>query len=584
MKLLLLCSIFIIGASTAFSQVSFTILEPASISGGYEFTSNGDAPDWGLANLNNPLDAVLDTVVLADDGTPGLNAQGIPFANEACSTVQNDLTGKIALVYRYDGASTNDCYIGTKVLNAENAGAIGVIVVNRAETVFAYGGTLDGPATSIPFAFISKSDGALIRDKIDNGEDVVAFIGNKLGLYDDDAGIVKTNTLVPILGATASQTSLTSTEFGFDLGTKIYNYGVNTQSNIMLTATLTGPGGTYSETVGPYSIPQGDSIDVFTGGTNDLPAFSFATYPDGAYNLNYTVDIGIADESSFDNTLDFTFVISDSLVSYCDMDTLTNLPKPNMFSRSTDADFTACMVYENDKGGRLGAEGIYFSATMAWNSTLALEGEFVTAYLYQWDDVFTDVNDVNFGFTILNPIADGDYYFDANQDSIPVFAPFDEPVQLADDQRYLACIQTWNQELWLGYNNRIEYQRNIDTYLQPQVPTIGGGTTYWVGFGTNRTPAIALKVFDQEELSIQEDKASPFTIYPNPAENLLTIRSINLQNSVLKIVDLSGRLVSQTKISGVQNTIDISSLAPGQYLITINDDKGYKAEQLFTKF
>ena len=275
MKSLGLLTILILGSTSVFSQVSFTILEPASIAGGYAFTHNGDAPDWGLANLNNPADAVLDTVVIAEDGTPGINAQGIPHSNEACSPLTNDLTGKIALVYRYDGASSNDCYIGTKVLNAENAGAIGVIVVNREETVFAYGGTTDGPSTSIPFAFISKSDGALIRDRIDNGEDVVAFIGNKLGLYDDDAGIVKNQTLVSTLGATASQTSLSGSEFGFDIGTKIYNYGVNTQSNIMLTATLDGPGGNYSETVGPFSIPQGDSIDVFTGGTNNIPAFSF---------------------------------------------------------------------------------------------------------------------------------------------------------------------------------------------------------------------------------------------------------------------------------------------------------------------
>ena len=65
----------------------------------------------------------------------------------------------------------------------------------------------------------------------------------------------------------------------------------------------------------------------------------FATYPDGVYNLKYEVDLGIADESSFDNTLEYSFVISDSIVSYCNIDTLTNLPKPNMYSRSVDPVF-----------------------------------------------------------------------------------------------------------------------------------------------------------------------------------------------------------------------------------------------------
>ena len=63
------------------SQISCTIVEPALIAGGYNFTSNGDGTDWGLANLDDPNDAVLDTLMMVEDGTPGLNAQGIPFSN-----------------------------------------------------------------------------------------------------------------------------------------------------------------------------------------------------------------------------------------------------------------------------------------------------------------------------------------------------------------------------------------------------------------------------------------------------------------------------------------------------------------------
>ncbi len=583
MKSLGLLTLLIIGSTSVNAQVSFTILEPASISGGYEFTNNGDAPDWGLANLNNPADAVLDTVVIADDGTPGINAQGIPHANEACSPLVNDLTGKIALVYRYDGSSSNDCYIGTKVLNAQNAGAIGVIVVNREETVFAYGGTTDGPSTNIPFAFISKSDGALIRDKIDNGEDVVAFIGNKLGLYDDDAGIVKNQTLVSTLGATASQTSLSGTEFEFDIGTKIYNYGVNTQSNIMLTATLDGPGGNYSETVGPFTIDQGDSIDVFTGGTNNIPAFSFATYPDGVYNLKYEVDLGIPDESSFDNTLEYSFVIADSIVSYCNIDTLTNLPKPNMYSRSVDPIFSSCMVYRDANASRLGAEGIYFSITTSWDSSLDLEGEFVTAYLFEWDDNFVDVNDANFAFGSLTNIAEGEYYFESGEDSVSVLASFNTPVVFDDNQRYLACVEVWNEDIWLGYNNRIDYNRNIDHYLQPLVPTVSSGTYYWIGFATDMVPAIALKVFDAAELTIDENEELSLSIFPNPARNELNINSANITNGLYKIYDLTGRLLTVSPIAGVTNTIDISNLSSGHYIFSITDENGLSSEKKFSK-
>lgn len=63
--------------STAMSQVIFSVEAPAAIQGFYQFTSNGDGSNWGLPTLlGNP--PVLDTVVIPNDGTLGVNAQGNP--------------------------------------------------------------------------------------------------------------------------------------------------------------------------------------------------------------------------------------------------------------------------------------------------------------------------------------------------------------------------------------------------------------------------------------------------------------------------------------------------------------------------
>jgi Secretion system C-terminal sorting domain/PA domain len=573
---------FVFITSSAFSQVSFTVLEPSTISGGYEFTSNGDAPNWGLANLNNPADAVTDTVVLANDGTPGINAQGVPFANEACSALINNVAGKIVMVYRYDGFSTNDCWASTRVLNAQNAGAVGVIIVNREDNVFGYNGTPDGPSVTIPFAFITKSDGALIRSKIDAGDDVVAFIGNKLGLYQNDVGIVKTTTLAPILAAVPSQTSLNASEFGFDVGTMIYNYGSSTQNSIMLTTEVTGSGGTWTETAGPYSLAMGDSIDVFTGGTNNINAFSFANYPDGNYQLKYTIDIGVTDSSSFDNTINYFFTVSDSMFSYCNMDTLTNLPAQNTYSRSTDPSFAACIVYDNPNGSRLAAEGVYISAVMAWNSTNPLDGEFVTAYVFQWDDNFVDLNDANLGFSALNVLTQGDYFFNAGEDSDIVYIPFDDPVLLSDNQRYLTCLEVWNQEVWMGYNNRIEYNRHVNTYLQPLVPVRAGTSYFALGFGTDNVPAMAIKVFDEVELGIKENPSELiFHIYPNPTSDFLNIYVPELTSGKLIITDIAGKTVLVQDIFGTSTNIQVSNLQSGQYILRITDENGMSSTKRF---
>ena len=456
----------------SFGQVSFTVFEPVSIAGGYEFTSNGDGPNWGLENLDDPADAVTESVVIADDGTTGVNAQGIPHANEACAPLINDVVGKIVLLYRYDGESDNDCYAGTKVLNAENAGAIGVILVNRDNSVYGYNGTDDGPSTSIPFAFITKDDGALIRAQIDAGEDVVAFIGNKLGLYDDDAGIVNKTTMAPVISATNIQTSVDASEFGFDVGTTIYNYGANTQSDVMITATVVGPPGTWTETSGPFEILTGDSIEVYTGGPDDLAAFSFDTYPAGTYTLTYDVDLGTADESTFDNSLSFNFFMNNDMVTYCKIDPETNEFVVNRVTRSGTSLFSPCMVYDNPNGSRLGVAGIYFVAETAWNVDFPLEGEETGIILYKWDDEFTDLDDEGFGFSELDEVADAIYIFGADEEGEVAYAAFDEPVLLENDQRYLACLQVWNPDIWIGYNSQVDYARNVVRDRQPLCPLI----------------------------------------------------------------------------------------------------------------
>lgn len=562
----------------SFSQVSFTVTAPASIAGGYNFTSNGDGTDWGLANLLNPLDAVMDTLMLVEDGTPGLNAQGIPFSNEGCGTLTNDLTGKIAVVYRYDGVSANVCWYGTKVLMAEQAGAVGVVMINREDALINVPGTTDGPLTSIPFAFISKSDGAILRAKMDAGEDVVAFIGNKLGLYANDAGIVSEATSSPVISATASQTSQNASEFGFDVGATIYNYGNQDQNNVTITASVTGPGGNWTETAGPYSILSGDSIDVYTGGVNDLPAFSLASYPDGRYTLSYDVDLGVLDSSDFDNSLSYDFVISDSIVSYCNLDPITSLPVSNANYRPGGGGnlFEMCMAYDNPNGSRLGAEGIYFSAVTGYNSGVSLDGEEMAINLYSWDDVFTDLNDPNMDFANLTMVAYGYYYYPGDLQDEVVFAPFTTPVQLSDNQRYLACVQPSNVEIYMGYDTGIDYTWSVNTTLQPITPINSDNGYFALGFGSDLVPSMALRVFDAAEVGIPETSMVEGMIFPNPANEHLTIslRNSDVYGATVSILDMTGRVVMEEVFQTQLKQIAVGNLTSGQYMIQVNYQDG----------
>lgn len=566
----------LISATTvvATAQVSFNVIAPASIAGGYDFTSNGDGTNWGLADLNDPNDAVLDTLVLVDDGTPGINAQGIPFANEGCQPLTpGSLAGKIAVVYRYDGESTNVCWYGTKVLNAQNAGAIGVVMINRDDALIDVPGTTDGPSTSIPFAFISKSDGAIIRDKMDNGETVVAFIGNKTGFYNNDLGIKAETTFSPKIAATATQTSQSAAEFNFEVGTRVYNYGSLEQTGVTITAAVTGPG-TWTETVGPFTIPAGDSVEAFTGGMNNLPAFSLNNYPPGRYTLTYTIEQDSSDQMDFDNGLKYDFVLTDSLVAYCNLDPVTNMPVVNANYRpANSATYEMCMVYRDPNASRLGAHGIYFSAVTGYNSGVSLDGEEIGLTLYEWNDNFTDLNDPNFDFANISPLAYGFYYYPGDlQDSV-VFGEFSNPVQLVDNQRYLACVQPFNGEIYMGHDTGIDYTQSVNTTLQPITPNNSDNGYFALGFGTDLTPSMALKVFDAAKVGLESLEENEVKVFPNPTTNAVTLQFAEAITGELTVYNILGEVVLRESINNLAlRTIDVRSLTAGVYTLKITGD------------
>lgn len=78
---------------------------------------------------------------------------------------------------------------------------------------------------------------------------------------------------------------------------------------------------------------------------------------------------------------------------------------------------------------------------------------------------------------------------------------------------------------------------------------------------------------------------SEINVYPNPARDRLNI-SIQMDDPVvdLQIVDASGRTISSTMIqgSGLQTeSLDVSSLSPGLYLIRVSSDNHQHIEKVF---
>ncbi|WP_284652570.1 T9SS type A sorting domain-containing protein [Flavobacterium terrisoli] len=116
-------------------------------------------------------------------------------------------------------------------------------------------------------------------------------------------------------------------------------------------------------------------------------------------------------------------------------------------------------------------------------------------------------------------------------------------------------------------------------------PTAG---TYYV-IMNNASPAVTTNtnmfldtVAITSVLANDQFLASSFNVYPNPANNFVTISNTTdaLVNGA-EIVDMNGRVVKSQKVANVSETqINVSDLANGVYMMNISTDRGSLTKKL----
>jgi len=151
------------GSCSAFSPpvAQLVIAAPAAIAGAYFAQSASFGPRLS-APVTGSVAAALDAA----------DAAG-PSSLDACSTITNpaQVSGKIALVNR--GA----CEFSTKVLNAQQAGAVAVIVANNVATGLpGMGPGVDAPLVTIPSVGVQQQTGNSIRTQLTAGTTVSATL------------------------------------------------------------------------------------------------------------------------------------------------------------------------------------------------------------------------------------------------------------------------------------------------------------------------------------------------------------------------------------------------------------------------
>jgi arabinogalactan endo-1,4-beta-galactosidase len=137
-------------------------------------------------------------------------------------------------------------------------------------------------------------------------------------------------------------------------------------------------------------------------------------------------------------------------------------------------------------------------------------------------------------------------------------------------------------------NNRPDIAYQYLTYMIEKTKQADGlGVFYWEpiarspftsyskgAWDADGSPSIAMDAFlDKSTLSVENIKNvnSVFNVYPNPASNSVLISNSKSTLESISIYDITGRFIEKIKGAGFSQTLDVSNLKAGIYILKINN-------------
>ena len=539
------------------AQVYVQVLTPPSLAGSYDNVYASAANDWGVADLTDPANSVEGLAVMALDGSPADSLLCEPAVNGA------EINGNIAVLYR------GTCFFSQKALNAQNEGAIAVLIINNTDDMaFTMQGGDFGPQVTIPVVMISQSSGALLRDEILAGN-VTMFIGNNFGAFPQNLGITPGYILQPPSTGTSSLLATNAAELSVPLGSWIRNFGSATNTSARLRGTVTLNGNViYNEVSSTTTLASGDSAWF------SLPTFSQSSYG-GHYAITYTAESDEADGFP-QNDSQSTSLHVGSVFTYAQTSETSGIPNSNQFVLATDAeDMTTCIYFANPNAGRVAATGMFISGNVAAAEVITDRLVEVSAYLWTEPLQGPFTLPTQSGLALLEG---GEYFFQAGDAGNTVFVPFESPVVLEGGDKYIFCMETYDNVVRHGWDTGSDYNRHFDTYELP-VSMIKVGGTWYNGFSNlEGPPSIGVQLVDVNSIGIDELSRVDIVPYPNPANDILRIPLRDMNGAaVLQVFDLIGAKVMEQRVSVGGNdllNVDLNGMSNGTYVFQMNFEDG----------
>jgi hypothetical protein len=541
-------------------EVVLEVLTPAPVAGLYEFTyASPGSTGWdNVPNLLVEAEAVTGEVAIARDGTAADTLGCEPLVNGA------EIDGKIAMIYR--GA----CAFALKALHCYEAGAIGVLIINNfagAPPIVPGGSDVSVPV-DIAVGMTTFEAGAAIREDVDAGE-VTAFMGLKS--FENNLSISAGDVLRPPGAAFPQAIAGTSAQFSVPMGSFVGNLGNAVQTNVTVTATIEKDGTeVYNESGTVATIESGDTVFVA------LPTFSQDEYTIGKYTITYTVDSDNDEEFPVDNgPIDASIWISEDVFSFSPLDADGVGTFQQFFRAATfEGILEHCIHFRSPNASNLELLGITGAATKN-AADGPLTGVILSSTVYEWNDEFEGLA---VSYDALDPIGFGAEELQEGDAGLPIYMPFEVPITLEDNQRYLFCHSVVDPLVFIGYAPAdYNYTSAQPAYNAPSFPLFTETSGFLNGFGLDIAPGITAHfnvIGDPDATSnIENIDITPF---PNPSVDMVYIPYTgNARTASINVFDLSGRLVKSVNANFAgENMMDVNmaGVENGTYVFDIQFD------------
>ncbi len=557
----------------------FAVTSPASVAGDKLYSKADSLSGWTLVNKGYRKLPLINVPIV----------MGPVNDTDGCAAfAAGSMTGKIALIWR------GTCEFGFKAVNAQNAGAVAVVIVNNQPggLPVGMGAGAVGASDTIPTFMISNADGLAISAAYAGGAGTVTMTISQWGQnLDNDLGFIPGGIASWQNFATPSNQVVSSGNpvamQGIE-GAFVANYGNKLSTNVNLAANTTfTPTGGSPASIHSASITLTTPFDNTNPAADSIWAMFMPSYNltgitgNGRLNIKYTLTSDSTDDNPSNDTISANVYFTDSLYSKGRYDFANNRPYANSYnSASLPTDGSESfyiwgnMYYVNKGGTAADRAQFTISSNTDTNGTIATLTE-VYVYLFKWVEGMNGQNVDSFvqngelllvglgvkSFTGADGDTSGGMFTVAFHDSNGVGG---QPFLDASSWYYVAPEVPGGTNVWFlgndGYNNAYprvygRWQNNFPEYSSPVWPsgrTVGANaqvntftsTMAVLPFGGSfdvdsmiydnvkgLIPAVPLWVNNHpNKVTNVTQDFAKFDLYPNPASDKINV-SVGLDNS-----------------------------------------------------